>query len=609
MATFDTNRFLASLPEQEAMAIEIVTKWDYWKSIREKKDTEWQELSQYIFAVDTTQTTNSQLPWKNKTTKPKLTQIRDNLHANIMALLFSSDKWLSWEGDKEDDDSLEVRSKIETFMRSHLGKMKFQSIISQLVYDWIDYGNAFSDIDTVRIVKKRFDGTDQVLYEGPVPVRISPYDIVFDPTAKSFEDSPKIVRKLVSVGQLVQDVKNNPGDGWKQEAIDKVTQDRQNFFKNRSSFTSHRSEANKNAGTYSVHGFGTLEDYYGSGMVELLEFDGTLFDPQTGELYENRLITVVDRRYVVRNIQHPSVIGKSYKQHVGWRLRPDNLWAMGPLDNLVGMQYRIDHLENLKADVFDLIAHPVVFRRGDVEFDGWFPGAEAVGDTDSDVKVLVPDSQALSADLQIAEYENQMEELAGAPRNAMGIRTPGEKTKFEVQQLQSAVNRVFQNKTTYFEEVFLEPLINNMFSILLNDFSEEQEVRTLDPALGTPVFETVTKDDLNKSGKLYPRGARQFVNKANMLQDLVQLYGSVIGQDPAVKVHLSGKSIARLVEQLLDLEQYNIYGENISLAEQAETQSIMLELQAQVQAQADPALTEEAEQSEDVGQVDEQQVQ
>lgn len=47
-------------------------------------------------------------------------------------------------------------------------------------------------------------------------------------------------------------------------------------------------------------------------------------------------------------------LGKTSIVHAGWRYRPDNLWAMGPLDNIVGMQYRIDHLENLKADAMDL---------------------------------------------------------------------------------------------------------------------------------------------------------------------------------------------------------------------------------------------------------------
>lgn len=33
----------------------------------------------------------------------------------------------------------------------------------------------------------------------------------------------------------------------------------------------------------------------------------------------------------------------------------------------------------------------------------------------------------ISADNAIALYENKMEEYAGAPKQAMGIRTPGEK--------------------------------------------------------------------------------------------------------------------------------------------------------------------------------------
>ena len=48
---------------------------------------------------------------------------------------------------------------------------------------------------------------------------------------------------------------------------------------------------------------------------------------------------------------------------------------MGPLDNLVGMQYRIDHLENLKADVFDQIAYPIIKIRGDVEDFDFEPAA------------------------------------------------------------------------------------------------------------------------------------------------------------------------------------------------------------------------------------------
>jgi hypothetical protein len=74
------------------------------------------------------------------------------------------------------------------------------------------------------------------------------------------------------------------------------------------------------------------------------------------------------------NEENPSWLGKCPIFHAGWRERPDNLYAMGPLDNLVGMQYRIDHLENLKADVFDQIAYPILKIRGDVEDFDFEPG-------------------------------------------------------------------------------------------------------------------------------------------------------------------------------------------------------------------------------------------
>jgi hypothetical protein len=37
-------------------------------------------------------------------------------------------------------------------------------------------------------------------------------------------------------------------------------------------------------------------------------------------------------------------------------------------------------------------------------------------------------------------YMNLMEEMAGAPKEAMGFRSPGEKTKYEVQRLESAAS-------------------------------------------------------------------------------------------------------------------------------------------------------------------------
>ena len=82
----------------ENLAKTLAGLYNQWWIQRNNKESEWRELRNYLFATDTTTTSNSSLPWKNKTTLPKLTQIRDNLHANYMDALFPNDNWMKWEG-------------------------------------------------------------------------------------------------------------------------------------------------------------------------------------------------------------------------------------------------------------------------------------------------------------------------------------------------------------------------------------------------------------------------------------------------------------------------------------------------------------------------------
>jgi hypothetical protein len=179
----------------------------------------------------------------------------------------------------------------------------------------------------------------------------------------------------------------------------------------------------------------------------------------------------------------------------------------------------------------------------------------------------------LQADTQIQMYEDKMEEMAGAPKQAMGFRTPGEKTAFEVQALENAANRIFLNKTSYFEEQFLEELINDMLELARRNFNEQDTVRVLDET-GTVIFKNIKPEDLTAKGKLRPVGARHFAQNSQIIQNLTQLYSSAIGQDPSVMTHLSGKKIAEVVEHLLQFERYSLYGDNIRLVEQAETQKM-----------------------------------
>lgn len=557
---------ITSLIQVNSLATQIANTYNVWNQARAKWVEEKKELRNYIFQTSTNDTSNSKLPWKNSTSTPKICQIRDNLHANYMAALFPNENWLTWEGADKSSEMSDKRKIIQDYMKNKTEASHFRATVSQLVYDWIDYGNAFATTEYVKSIHKQ--GKEEIVqYIGPKLVRISPYDIVFNPLVSTFDDSPKIVRSLKSIGDIKKDIEDRPELGYQADILSKMMDVRKAMSGLK------ESDVNKNDGIV-VDGFGSFFQYLQSGMVEILELYGDVYDTTSGELYSNHVITIVDRTFVIRNEPIPGWnINKI--RHVGWRLRPDNLYAMGPLDNLVGMQYRIDHLENLKADVFDLIAHPVIKIKGFVEEFNYAPGERIVCGDDGDVAFMPPDTTALNADTQISILEQKMEEFAGAPRQAMGIRTPGEKTALEVQTLENSSGRIFQNKTSYFEQIFLEHLLNDMLEVARRNMSGSDVLRILDDQIDVVIFDTVTKEDIQAKGKLKPIGARHFATKANMLQNFLGIVNSAMGQDPAITAHISGKKIAKMIEELLGIQKFDLVSDNIRIFEQLETQRMV----------------------------------
>jgi len=98
-----------------------------------------------------------------------------------------------------------------------------------------------------------------------------------------------------------------------------------------------------------------------------MTFYGDMYDIDNEKLYKNYVFTIVDRHKIIGQKPNPSFYGYPPIFHAPWRQKQDNLWGMGPLDNLIGMQYRVDHIENTKADVWDLTAYPVIKVKGFVE--------------------------------------------------------------------------------------------------------------------------------------------------------------------------------------------------------------------------------------------------
>jgi hypothetical protein len=551
----------------DGLGCAIARRYQEWQTFRQPKIKEWEELRTYIFATDTSQTSNSKLPWKNKTTVPKLCQIRDNLLANYMASIFPKRKNLYWEADSKDANSKEKRDAILNYMGWVVSQDSFKNEVTKLILDYIDYGNVFVMPEWVDESVQLEDKT-QVGYVGPAAKRISPLELVMNPISSNFKRAPKIIRSLVTIGEVKKLLESQSTPDTKKSYEELWT-----YLKELRNTAANLGQGDLKVEDHflQMDGFMNYRAYLESDYCELLTFYGDLYDAESDTFLENHVITVVDRHKIILKQPNPSYFGTAPIFHAGWRKRQDNLWAMGPLDNLVGLQYRIDHIENMKADVFDLITFPPLKIKGYVSDFEWGPFARIhVGD-DGDVEMMAPPFQVLTANQEIMTLQSMMEEMAGSPKEAAGFRTPGEKTAYEVQRLENAASRIFQNKIAQFEEQILEPLLNAMLELARRNLSRAVTIPVFDPEFDITIFDTLSAADITGAGKIKPVAARHFAEQAELVQNLTAFYNSKLGEDPSVLVHISGFGVAKLIEENLNLKDYGLVQQNIRLAEEADS--------------------------------------
>lgn len=562
-------------PDRKATRItEMFLEWDMlrteWKSAKE-------EIRRFLYATDTSQTSNSSLPWKNKTTIPKLCQIRDNLYSNYTATMFPNRKSLVWEANNEDSNSVQKADAITNYMNWVISQPSFKHEVDKIILDYIEYGNCFATVEWLD-ERSQQNTITQMGYVGPALRRINPNDIVFNPTAESFEYSPKIIKSLISLGELKELLQRMSNDE-NRDTYEALWGYLKGIRDNARSFEGDLIERDN---LYRVDGFTSFRDYLNSDFVEVLTFYGDLYDPDNDDFLKNHVITVVDRHKLINQKPNPSFFGYPPIFHVPWRKRQDNLWGMGPLDNLVGLQYRMDHVENMKADIFDLITYPVQKVKGFVEDYNWEPGAKIFigGPEEGDVDLVVPDVNALQANFEIQNIERLMEEMAGSPREAMGFRTPGEKTKYEVQRLENAASRLYQNKIKQFEEMGFERWINAMLELSRRNMTGINTIKVFDNEFKTASFQALTVEDITGIGRIKPIASRHFAEQAELIQNLTNLTMSNLWQ--VVQLHFSSTKLADVIEKALNLEDFELVTHYVALAEQAEAQKQAQVLHEQV---------------------------
>jgi hypothetical protein len=567
---------LQNILSPDLLATRLTEKWVQWDTLRQVKKTDWEEVRRYVYATDTTQTTNNQNPWKNKTTIPKLCQIRDNLYANYTATLWPQNrKNIVWEANEKDPDSVNKRDAIVNYMNWVISQSSFKHEMDKIILDYIDFGNCFATVDWLDERVEQADKT-QSGYVGPVVRRVSPLDIVMNPTAENFLHSPKMVRSIISLGELRSLLERMSNDE-NRETYQKLYEYLKEIRFHARTFQGDWIQRDH---LYQMDGFTSFRAYLLSEFVEILTFYGDWYDFYTDEFQKNRVITVIDRHKLIDNRPNASYFGYPPIFHSPWRKKQDNLWGMGPLDNLVGMQYRLDHIENMRADVVDLTTYPVQMVTGFVEEYVWQPGEKIFAGEEGKVELVTPETNVLNANFELQQLVTTMEEMAGAPKEAMGFRTPGEKTKYEVQRLENASARIFQNKIKQFEEQVVEPILNAMLELARRNMVGTQAIKVFDDELKVASFQQLSVSDITGIGRIRPLAARHFAEQAELIQNLTSLTGSNLW--PVVQPHFSGIKLSKILENVFNLEDQEVVIPYIALAEQADAQKQAQALEEQM---------------------------
>lgn len=542
--------------DKQLVATTIADMWDQYNMSRVKAMELWKEVDLYRFATDT-----KSLPGGNNFDHamhtPATHMIDEKLGSILNATAFPHEDWLGWKPLDLAATAVEKEKKVLAYLKKIHALTKFTRTGKKSLDDLKAYGNTF--LQTVMVNESTVeDGEVQAGYIGPRTFRISPYDIVFDPTAPDFDSSFKIVRKRMTVGEFAN---------FAEAHADKVDEASvQRILKRRTgSAEGAGSNDHFKDGQFIAQGFDSRTAYYRSGYVELLFFYGSWFDEKTLKVIPNRCTIIADFNTTVMDMyKRESRIRKG-----SWKERPDNLWAQSPLEPIIGLNYMINHRENAKNDAIDRMIYPDHIYVGEPEIihDDVTGRREIWAPLNGDARDITPDASTLSYDGQIDRIEQTIMEATGLPSDILGFRSPGEKTAFEVQNLTEGAFRGFIDHVAQWEQDCLEKVVADQIAIASENFTSVEKVLVEDEDGFKEELE-VTEDDLKANGTLVPMGARRF---SRMLQQLAGIQ-SMAQTAPLYQQHINSYNLASAIEKLSGLDDFQIIEKFAAVKEQGEMQ-------------------------------------
>lgn len=548
--------------KQEAMlASYVLAKYQEWDGYKETQKTTWKEVEVYKYATDTKDAMMSN-SFDHSNHIPVVNTIAQDLEAIVGQVTSPHNDWFTFNPQDRESAQKERVQKVISYLKNRHKVSNFSEVKEKLDGDLVTYGNAFALVDFSVPADN-----DKVGYLGPKAVRISPYDIVFNPTAPSFEDATKIIKEVVDLGTIWK---------WKEQGLvdkqkaQKILDDRVHF----------QSMSNSDKDKQYKAGFTTYDAYMTSGVVEILWFYGDIYDVDSQKFHFSKKLAVVDGKYLLIDEKIDTPTGKPHIYHAVWQRRPDNLWGMGPLDNIIGLNHQINHRENSKNDALDKTIYPDKVFLGDVEevYDDETGQTIYLAPEGGGVNELAINTQFFANDLQIDRLNEMAKIAARLPQDLVGFRSPGEKTFGEVSALTEGAMRGFIHKILSYEK-FLEKILNAELVLASQNASSLLVVEGQSEGGVIPFLE-VTKKDLQVTGSLSARGATRFNRKNQVLSTISQLQQS--GMLELISTHLNTSKLAGLVEELAEIEGTGVVEEYAMVYEQMELQD--LQTQAELQS-------------------------
>lgn len=544
----------------------IASQFISWDGMRDLAKASWSETEAYRYATDTHSLPDGSA-FSHSTHMPVVAAIAQDLEAILKQVTTPHEDYFTFKPMDLEAAALDQRDKIVGYLKSRFAVNGYESELAKLRSDLVTYGNCFSH--TVFVDESVGDKPG---YIGPKTMRISPYDIVFDPTASSFDATAKIIREVVSLGELKK--------RGVSELLDPLAVD--SLLENKATYKPTRYGRDKDA-QYVPQGFGSLEDYMTSGYVELLWFYGSVYDQDSGEIHENKVIVVAEGTHLLMDEDIATYDGQANIFHSVWQKQPDNLYGISPLANIIGINWQINHRENAKSEALDRLIKPDVVHLGDVVevFDDKTGQTTYIAPEGGGVQELAVNTQFFSFDLQIDRLTHAARAAARLPSDLTGFRSQGEKTLGEVTALTDGGMRGFIDKAADFERTSLERHLSASIQLAKDNFTTAFSIPSQGDSGFLDMLE-ITKEDLSVNGILIPQGARRFARKNQILATLTQLSATPLAQ--VIGMHISGKGGSKFVEELLELHGEGIFSEYAQILEQAEAQQIANKAEQQVAA-------------------------